>query len=124
MSDIYCNQILNGKLAVEVVAETPNVLAFHHSQPYWEVHLVVVPKKHIESITHLSESDKDIVLEINQVLADLTADVEVSHGGCRVSTNVGTYQSSRHVHWYIHAGKRLRNENGETIKTKSGKNRI
>lgn len=32
--------------------------------------------------------------------------------GCTVSTNIGNQQTSQHLHWDVHAGKRLRNEEG------------
>lgn len=47
--DIYCNQILNDKIKVKKVEETENVLAFFHTKPYWLVHVVVIPQKHISS---------------------------------------------------------------------------
>ena len=39
--DFYCEQVLSGKTRVEVVLETENVLAFHHTRPHWPVHIVV-----------------------------------------------------------------------------------
>ncbi len=33
-NDIYCDGILSGKLPVDIVAETEEVLAFHHSRPF------------------------------------------------------------------------------------------
>ena len=36
--DFYCDQVLTGQTAVRRIAETPEVLAFHHTQPYWPVH--------------------------------------------------------------------------------------
>jgi histidine triad (HIT) family protein len=33
-SDFYCNEVLSGRTAVQIVAETENVLAFHHTRPY------------------------------------------------------------------------------------------
>ena len=39
-----------------VVAETEEVLAFHHSRPFWPVHLVVIPKAHTPSLVDLGDS--------------------------------------------------------------------
>jgi histidine triad (HIT) family protein len=33
MSDFYCNEVLSGNTDVDVLFETDNVLAFHHTQP-------------------------------------------------------------------------------------------
>ena len=48
--DYYCDFILNGRVPVEVVAETDNVLAFHHVFKTWEIHIVLIPKKHIRNL--------------------------------------------------------------------------
>lgn len=45
-NDFYCDEVFSGRTPVTVVRETGDVLAFHHTRPYWEVHIVVVPKVH------------------------------------------------------------------------------
>jgi len=50
-----------------------------------------------------------------RIISGLTAKVRAAHGGCRVSTNVGEYQSTGHLHWYIHARRRIRDEAGDEI---------
>jgi histidine triad (HIT) family protein len=114
-SDIYCDQIIPGKLVVRILVETPNVLAFEHSNPYWKTHIVVIPKKHLESLAHIQESDLPILNETIRVASDVCKKLETELGGCRLSTNVGSYQSSKHLHFYIHAGPRLRNEDGSLV---------
>ena len=52
MKDIYCEQIIPGKLPVDIIFETDKVMAFHHTKPYWERHVVIIPKAHIESLFH------------------------------------------------------------------------
>ncbi|RUT35830.1 HIT domain-containing protein [Paenibacillus zeisoli] len=50
VQDFYCDEVLSGKTEVQKVLEMENTLAFHHSRPYYEVHIVVIPKKHIASL--------------------------------------------------------------------------
>ena len=38
--DFYCYEALSGRMAVDVVEETEDVLAFHHTRPFWPVHIV------------------------------------------------------------------------------------
>jgi histidine triad (HIT) family protein len=40
---------------------------------------------------------------------------EVNYGACRISSNVGNYQTSKHLHWYLHQGKRFRGESRNGI---------
>ncbi|RBP48060.1 histidine triad (HIT) family protein [Roseimicrobium gellanilyticum] len=110
--DFYCDQVLSGKVSVQKLVETEHVLAFHHTQPYWPVHLVIIPKKHIGSLATVEGSDFPIVDEMLRVAADLCRQVTGEHGGCRLSTNSGDYQSTKHLHFYIHHGARLKNEDG------------
>src|SRR5208282_5295863 len=62
--DFYCEQVLSGRVPVQRLAETEHVLAFHHTQPYWPVHIVIIPKRHIESLAALDEADLPIVHEM------------------------------------------------------------
>src|SRR6185436_17827680 len=50
MEDFYCEEVLSGKTSVEKVFETDNVLAYHHTRPFWETHIVVIPKVHVDSL--------------------------------------------------------------------------
>ncbi len=44
MNDFYCDEVLSVRTPVTIVRETDDVLAFHHTRPYWAVHIVVVPR--------------------------------------------------------------------------------
>jgi histidine triad (HIT) family protein len=116
MNDFYCNQILNGKVDVSVVFETDRVLAFHHTQPYFEHHIVIIPKQHIESLA-LESIEPELAIDFLKAIQRVTSMLEKVTGGCRVSSNVGNYQTTKHLHWYVHSGNRLRNEDGSPIKT-------
>lgn len=113
--DIYCEKILTKEISVEVVHESTDVLAFRHTHPYWETHIVVIPKRHIDSLSSINVADMSTVAEMISVASKVCASIESSFGGCRLSTNVGNYQTSKHLHFYIHAGCRLRNEDGSTV---------
>lgn len=106
--DFYCEEALSGRTAINKIHETENVLAFHHTRPYWPVHIVVIPKKHIPSLLTLEESDNAILLELIATIKQLAAQVVAEHGGARVLTNLGQYQDSKHLHFHINYGEPLR----------------
>lgn len=114
-TDFYCSEVLSGRTRVNVVAETPDVLAFHHTQPYWPVHIVIIPKRHIASLALLQPADLPVVQEMMEVASEICRDVTAEHGGCRLSTNCGDHQTTKHLHLYIHSGARLRDEHGVPI---------
>lgn len=105
--DFYCDEALSGKTAVDVVAETDDVLAFHHTRPYWPVHIVVVPKRHIPSLVELGDADIDAVHQVLAVVRRVAAQVTAEHGAARVLTNLGAYQDSKHLHFHVSSGEPL-----------------
>jgi histidine triad (HIT) family protein len=102
--DFYCEEALCGKTPVDVVLETEDVLAFHHTKPFWPVHIVVVPKKHIPSLTDLGGHPVELVHLVLEVVRKVASDVEREHGACRVLTNLGRYQDSKHLHFHVLSG--------------------
>lgn len=102
--DFYCDEVLSGKTPVEKVVETDLVLAFKHTRPAYPVHIVVIPKQHIDSLLHLEEAHNPLLLEMVRVIQQVAEVVMAAHGSCRVVTNLGAYQDSKHLHWHIISG--------------------
>lgn len=103
--DFYCENVLNGKVYVDKVLETENVLAYHHTRPFWETHIVVVPKRHISSLLTLERGNETLILEMLEVIKAVSARVLSERGAARVLTNLGEYQDSKHLHFHIYSGK-------------------
>lgn len=97
--DFYCDYVLNGKIQVTKEIENDAVLAYHHTQPNWPVHCVVVPKKHIASIL---ECDDETLTELFTVIRTLATKIKNKYGACRILTNIGDYQDSKHLHWHLY----------------------
>ena len=106
--DFYCNKILTGQLAVPVYLENERVFAFHHTNPLWEHHVVLLPKRHIDSLLTMDEADNELLLELMRSARVIAGDFMARFGACRVYTNLGEYQSSKHLHWHIGCGRQLR----------------
>ncbi len=104
MEDFYCDQVISGRTKVKTVLETDYVLAFHHTKPYWPVHIVVMPKTHISDILS-SEGDDKLFCDLFSVIRRVAADVTAKHGSCRIITNVGDYQDSKHLHFHVSFGE-------------------
>lgn len=106
MSDFYCEEVLSGKTAVEKVAETERVLAFHHTRPFWPVHVVVIPKMHVGSL--LTIDDDELLIELLTVVKTVASGIVVEHGAARVLTNLGRFQDSKHLHFHVISGEQIR----------------
>jgi len=107
-NDFYCDEVLSGKTIVNKVMETENVLPYYHTKPFYPIHIVAIPKKHISSLITLEESDQALLLELFKVIKNVATMVTKDKGACRVITNIGEYQDSKHLHWHIVSGKPLR----------------
>ncbi len=104
--DIYCDLVIPRKIDIRVVFESENVLAYHHTKPFWEHHVVVTPKQHIGSFLDL-EFPSPIAKEILNTIKTIAADMQQKYGSCRILTNLGEYQDSKHLHFHIVHGTLL-----------------
>ena len=104
--DFYCEQVLSGQTPIKKVLETERVLAYEHTRPYWPVHIVVIPKQHIASLLDLE--DETLLVELMGVVKQVASLVVGEEGACRIVTNLGEYQDSKHLHWHVGAGKAMR----------------
>ena len=102
--DFYCDEVFSGKTPVEKVIETENVLAYHHTRPFWPVHIVVVPKQHVDSLLTV---ENDLLIELMVVAKEVAKRVLDEHGAVRVLTNLGEYQDSKHLHFHVLSGAEL-----------------
>ena len=101
-ADFYCDMVFSGSADVDVVAETDEVLAFHHTKPSFAVHIVIVPKRHVPSLVDLGEGGQLLLGKVLEVVREVAAQVTAEYGKCRVLTNLGSYQDSKHLHFHAY----------------------
>ncbi|MFH0874047.1 MAG: HIT domain-containing protein [Candidatus Komeilibacteria bacterium] len=105
--DFYCDQVLSGKTKVNIEYESDNVLAFQHTKPQYMTHIVIIPKKHINSLVDLSTEDQPILMEILNVTRDLAKKINLEKDGAKLITNMGKFQDSPHLHFHLLAGNKI-----------------
>jgi len=105
--DFYCDEVFSGKTTVEKVLETERVLAYHHTRPFYETHIVVVPKEHVDSLLTV---DDDLLIELMDVVQKVAANVLEEKGAVRVLTNLGEYQDSKHLHFHVYSGSQIKKD--------------
>lgn len=103
-SDFYCDVAIPHPAQLDVVHEDDWVLAFHHTRPFWQIHIVVVPKRHIASLTAVDETYERDIRALLTVVQKVAHEVEQQYGAAAVLTNLGAYQDSKHLHVHIHSG--------------------
>ncbi|MEQ1763077.1 MAG: HIT domain-containing protein [Pyrinomonadaceae bacterium] len=102
--DFYCDEVFSSNTSVEKVIETENVLAYHHTRPFWPVHIVVVPKQHVDSLLTV---ENELLIELMDVAKQVAELVLSEHGAARVLTNLGDYQDSKHLHFHVSSGQQI-----------------
>lgn len=103
--DFYCDEVLSGTTPVDIVEETETVLAFRHTRPFWPVHIVVIPKRHVASL--LTIEDDALLIELLAVVKRVAGEVVDKHAAARVITNLGEYQDSKHLHFHVVSGEQM-----------------
>lgn len=107
--DFYCEEALNGKTPLRIVYESKNVLAFHHTKPAYNFHIVIVPKEHIADLLSLKAEHSDLVLEIVNVAKKIISDnLDLKTCGARLITNLGGFQDSPHLHFHLISGEKTK----------------
>jgi histidine triad (HIT) family protein len=107
-NDYYCDVVLKDTSLFKIEYESDSVFAYHHTNPYWPVHIVVIPKKHIPSFTNRNSEDDIIILEMLEVIRKIATKIEREVGAARILTNLGEYQESKHLHFHISSGEPLK----------------
>lgn len=107
MDCLFC-KIIAGEIPSEKVYEDANVLAFKDINPQAPVHILVIPKHHIDGVDALNENTAYDVALIFKVIPEIAAKAGLTNG-YRVVSNVGEdgCQSVRHLHFHILGGTKL-----------------
>jgi histidine triad (HIT) family protein len=110
MADCLFCAIIEGKIKGEIVYQDDTLLAFKDIRPEAPVHLLIVPRKHIESVASLQPQDIPMVGAIFIVAAKLAAELGVAESGYRVVVNNGANagQSVFHLHYHLLGGRPMR----------------
>lgn len=104
--DIANHKIDGHKKEDGLVFEDELVAAFKDNNPKAPVHLLVVPKKHIESINHLQDGDKEIVSRMIFTAKQMAVEHKIAETGYRLGFNVGRGggQVIDHLHLHLMGG--------------------
>jgi histidine triad (HIT) family protein len=106
--DFYCDVAVPRAAELDLVFQDEHVLAYHHTKPFWPTHIVVVPKRHLASLTTLRAEDETDIRALFAAVQRVARDVEVTRGAAGVLTNLGEYQDSKHLHLHVYSGETLR----------------
>lgn len=107
MDCLFC-KIIAGEIPSSKVYEDDYVYAFRDINPMAPVHVLVVPKEHIDSADKVNESNSVYVTKIFEAIPAIAKSLSLENG-YRVITNCGEdgCQSVKHLHFHILGGTKL-----------------
>lgn len=107
MSCLFCS-IAEGSIPSKKAYEDDRCLVFHDIDPQAPVHLLAIPKEHIESVAAVTRENADLVAHLMTVIAKVAAELGLE-GGFRVVSNCGAdaQQSVPHLHFHLLAGRQM-----------------
>jgi len=86
------------------------VVAFRDIHPIAPVHVLVIPKKHIESVTGISEEDEKLMGRMILAAKEIAEELKISEKGYKLLFRVGRHggQEVGHIHLHLIGGARLK----------------
>ena len=108
MDCVFC-QIIAGKIPSEILYQDEEVIAFRDINPVAPTHLLIVSKKHIPSLAHMSEAETPIIGKMAGVANQLAREQGVAESGYRLVINCGEQggQVVPHLHMHLLGGRML-----------------
>ncbi len=84
-----------------IVYQDDNMIAFDDINPKAPIHILFVPKKHIHSVIHLGQEDKELMGEMILAIQKIAKEKELN--GYRIIINVGREggQIIDHLHFHL-----------------------
>ena len=110
MADCIFCKIVQKEIPSQLVYEDEQVAAFRDLEPQAPVHVLVIPKKHVQSLLALTAVDKDLISHIMiDVIPQLAKELQVDEKGFRVVANTGDEggQSVKHLHFHLLGGRSM-----------------
>ena len=104
---VFC-RIVARESPADIEYDDDLVLAFKDLYPKAPVHLLIIPKRHIESIARLEPGDGAVVGQCVRVARLLAERAGYGERGYRLSCNTGPEggQVVYHLHFHLTAGRR------------------
>jgi histidine triad (HIT) family protein len=102
---IFC-KIIKGEIPSNKVYENDEFLAFHDINPKAPIHILVIPKEHVEKF---QDTTPEIMAKMTLFIQELAKKLELDTRGYRLVVNNGEDggQEVMHLHFHILGGTKL-----------------
>ncbi|MCI8700635.1 MAG: histidine triad nucleotide-binding protein [Clostridia bacterium] len=105
---IFCKMV-KGEVPINKVYEDEEIIAFYDINPATPIHILVIPKKHIDCVAHMDKQDESLIGKIYGVINKIAEEKGFKEKGFRVIVNSGkdSGQEVMHLHFHVLAGTKM-----------------
>jgi len=108
MDCLFC-RIVAGEIPADIIHQDERAIAFRDINPQAPVHVLVIPRDHLESLDEATLKEEALLGHLLRVAARVANDQGLSEGGYRtvINTGAGAGQSVFHLHLHVIGGRGL-----------------
>jgi len=105
---LFC-RIVRGGIPSRKVFENKELLAFKDINPQAPIHVIIIPKKHINSLSGIEKKDSALLGRLQLVMPEIAEKLLGKNSSYRIVTNCGEEagQSVLHLHYHLLAGRKF-----------------
>lgn len=105
---LFCN-LASGRIATDVIYSDEQVIAFRDVKPEAPVHVLIIPRRHIENILAAEDADETLLGHMLVVASRVARQEGVAESGFRlvINCNEDGGQSVGHLHIHLLGGRKL-----------------
>lgn len=109
MPETIFSRIVRKEIPAKIVYEDELSLAFHDLNGQAPVHVLVIPKRQIDSLDDASVDDANLLGHLQIVIQKVARMLDIHESGYRVVMNCGRDggQSVGHIHYHVLGGRPL-----------------
>jgi len=108
MACLFC-RIIKREIPAAIVFEDDQMIAFNDINPQAPTHVLIVPKRHIETLTDLTDGDDEVVGALVRRAAAIASERGFAASGYRTvfNTNRDAGQTVFHIHLHLLGGRAM-----------------
>ena len=110
MEQSIFEKILVGEISSEIIYEDDYVFAINDINPVARIHILVIPKKRIDTLNQMNEEDTTLLGHMVLVAKNLAKEQKIDDSGYRIlmNTNSDAGQTVYHIHLHLIGGEELK----------------
>lgn len=108
MECIFC-KIITGEIPAKLIYQDDDIVAFRDISPQAPIHILIIPRKHIERISDMKDEDAGLIGNLVLVGKKIAQDEGITESGFRLvfNNNKDAGQAVFHIHLHLLGGRKF-----------------